>query len=165
MSIPIMLRNMSTLLFSSAGSDTLHLHTKETFLISTDWQNGLWKFSSHFFFPSYCQCFNSEHLSLDVNLSVAGLWQLQKSQTPLNKIPNTSSFVVKDTKIYVFLWGVINLWFQRNNVWCSSPNMRICISLFTTPLEPWARYPVILEVTSVKVLVSFLRSKVQREEW
>lgn len=92
------------------------------------------------------------------------LWLLQKFLLPLNKIPNTSSFVVKDIIIYIFLWGVINIWFQRNNVWCSSLNMRICIALFTMPLEPWVRHPVILEVTSVKVLVSFLRSKVQKGE-
>lgn len=143
-SIPIMLnelrsvpqRTNTLLAFPSAGSDAPHFDAKEETFLIPRLKNGLWTYllsQNEKSFASHCPCLNSERPSLSVNLEIKFFsgqsWLLHKFLLPLNKIPNRPSFVVKDTIIYILLWGVINIWIQRNNIWCSSLNMRICVSL------------------------------------
>lgn len=144
-SVPVMLnelrsvlQHMNTLLpLPSAGSDALHFNAKEGIFFILQWLTEgtpniliIKKWEISCFSLSTSELWMS---SLGVNLEIKFFsgwsWLLHKFLLPLNKIPNTPSFAVKDTMTYIFLWGVINVWIQRNNVLCSSLNMRICISL------------------------------------
>lgn len=113
---------MNTLLpCLSVGADALDFNVKEeTFVISSGWQNGLWREllpQNEKSSASHCPCLNSECPTPSISLEIKFFkepWLLHKFLLPLKKIPNMPNFLVKDTIIYIFLWGVMNIWFQKN---------------------------------------------------